>query len=219
LLKSVLSCAPPLKWSFIAECVPNRTGKQCRERYYNHLQPAVNHAEWTPVEDARLCHLHSILGACWAAIAVLFPGRTNNNVKNRFHMIRRRLEKDVLALDQTFLATASSTKIRVMERLANYSSSRASEITADVIKVLVNSLRKQIPLEGIQYNFTFDPVRCENEDPCKRCGLLIPSPQTGTVVCKKTGWCSSCFSAPAFLSGDVLRIAHSERNASAAVGI
>lgn len=35
------------KWSHIAKYIPNRMGKQCRERWYNHLSPNINRAEWT----------------------------------------------------------------------------------------------------------------------------------------------------------------------------
>jgi hypothetical protein len=35
------------KWSQIAKNIPGRLGKQCRERWYNHLSPAINRADWT----------------------------------------------------------------------------------------------------------------------------------------------------------------------------
>ena len=39
-----------------------RTGKQCRERWHNHLNPDVNKAAWTPEEDAILEEAHQRLG-------------------------------------------------------------------------------------------------------------------------------------------------------------
>lgn len=207
-----------MKWSKIADRVPNRSGKQCRERYFNHLQPTLNQSEWSPVEDARLYYLQSVMGARWAAIAGFFAGRTSNNLKNRFHHIRRRLDKDASALDPKLLATASSTKIHVMERLTNYVASDESP-TTDVIKVLVNSLRRLTRLEGLPHGFQFDLEAFDDKDgdddtPCTRCGLLIPSQQTGNKRCAKTGWCASCASAPSYLCSDILRIAHSERKTS-----
>lgn len=35
------------KWSKIAEYLPGRSGKQCRERYINHLNPNLKRGEWT----------------------------------------------------------------------------------------------------------------------------------------------------------------------------
>lgn len=34
-------------WTKIGEVFIERNGKQCRERWYNHLDPAVNKGEWT----------------------------------------------------------------------------------------------------------------------------------------------------------------------------
>ena len=44
----VAPCAPP------GANVGGRSGKQCRERWYNHLSPAVNKAEWSAEEDAAI---------------------------------------------------------------------------------------------------------------------------------------------------------------------
>ncbi|XP_057507924.1 transcription factor MYB3R-3-like isoform X2 [Actinidia eriantha] len=35
------------KWSEIAKSLPGRIGKQCRERWYNHLNPEINRTPWT----------------------------------------------------------------------------------------------------------------------------------------------------------------------------
>ena len=41
----------PKKWSEIAKYLPGRIGKQCRERWYNHLDPNINKKGWTEEED------------------------------------------------------------------------------------------------------------------------------------------------------------------------
>ena len=38
------------RWAFIAQFIPHRVGKQCRERWHNHLNPDINKADWTPHE-------------------------------------------------------------------------------------------------------------------------------------------------------------------------
>lgn len=51
LLDMVFEMKHPLKWSIIAQNLgTNRTGKQCRERYVNHLNPRLKSTEWTPIE-------------------------------------------------------------------------------------------------------------------------------------------------------------------------
>ena len=41
-------------WSFIARLLTGRLGKQCRERWYNHLNPDINKEPWTAEEDAMI---------------------------------------------------------------------------------------------------------------------------------------------------------------------
>lgn len=41
-------------WSELASHTPGRTAKQCRERWCHHLDPSVNHGNWTMEEDQQL---------------------------------------------------------------------------------------------------------------------------------------------------------------------
>ena len=72
-------------WTKLALLLPGRIGKQCRERWRNHLDPEVKRQPWTKEEDDILIDLHSTLGNQWVKIAESLPGRSDNCVKNRWN--------------------------------------------------------------------------------------------------------------------------------------
>ncbi len=50
------------KWSLIAQHLPGRIGKQCRERWHNHLNPDINKQPWSLEEDRNILTAHHQLG-------------------------------------------------------------------------------------------------------------------------------------------------------------
>jgi hypothetical protein len=72
-------------WTKLAKLLPGRIGKQCRERWLNHLNPTISRGPWKPDEDELLMQLHKEFGNSWSKIAARMPNRADNMIKNRWY--------------------------------------------------------------------------------------------------------------------------------------
>jgi hypothetical protein len=93
LLGSLVARHGVKSWTLVSQSFNKRTGKHCRERWFNHLNPEIKKGEWTAEDDFIITAMQKELGNQWAKITRCLPGRTDNAVKNRFYAVQRANKK------------------------------------------------------------------------------------------------------------------------------
>ncbi|KAK5828132.1 Homeodomain-like protein [Linnemannia elongata] len=92
------------KWVLIASRLGSRTGKQCRERWHNHLDPSIDKSPFTAKEDELIFKLFEQFGSKWAEMSKLMPGRPDNAIKNHFNTSMQRKRRRLSLQDPSGMA-------------------------------------------------------------------------------------------------------------------
>ena len=108
-----------VSWVKLAERIPGRTARQCRDRWVNYLAPQNRNGPWSPEEDSLLWEKYRLHGPQWARIARFLNGRSENNVKNRWyahvrHQHPQRESDGDLMLDDPMYETSKETSEDVL---------------------------------------------------------------------------------------------------------
>lgn len=83
-------------WTVIARLLKGRQPKQCRQRYFNKVDPALSSKGWTDEEDKKIVAAQSRLGNRFAEIARYLNGRSESLVSHRWHFVLSRRAQDML---------------------------------------------------------------------------------------------------------------------------
>ena len=117
-------------WSSVAEKLPGRIGKQCRERWHNHLDPSIKKEKWTMEEDKMILRLHFEMGNRWCEMAKHLPGRTDNAIKNRFNS---KLKKQISSIKTALFDDQSNKPFTIDDEILHQLKKRDSKA---IIKLL-----------------------------------------------------------------------------------
>jgi hypothetical protein len=198
----------------------------------NHLNPRLKSSEFTALEDATIWRLYATVGSQWAKMSKVIPGRTDNNLKNRFHNLKRQLirEEDgrlrspepegygrLVHIDRVRdIPIWLRTKIEDMWKYQRNIGLVAAESIVHSVSTLEESCNHRLldekkdggmMEEGEEESLRrFGPYEVVTHPiQCGRCGLLLPSVHCGNEICTRTRWCKVCTKVSMHLTGNVLR--------------
>ena len=104
-------------WKKVAQFVPGRTPKQCRDRWVNYLKPSLKFDPWTDEEDQLLVSLVNTYGTHWTKMIESFPNRSTNSLKNRWYWLIKNDVKSV-TIDNSMEIDKETTSQNILQGLS-----------------------------------------------------------------------------------------------------
>lgn len=109
------------KWEEISHHMERRTARQCRDRYNNYLSDNFKKGSWTENEDMLIISLYNKIGPHWLAISKSVPGRSGNDIKNRWHktLIKKINEYDKISNNSDSTQTEKTEIETIIDKMKN----------------------------------------------------------------------------------------------------
>ena len=91
LLLNWVSLNGECQWNKCSEIIKGRNAKQCREHWYEFLNPNLIKGNWTLEEDLLIMVFYQKYNGRWKNIIPIFEKRSENSIKNRFYSELRKI--------------------------------------------------------------------------------------------------------------------------------
>ena len=88
-LRHIVALVGTKNWKLVALHMQTKNVRQCRDRWKNYLNPALNNGLWTQDEDNIIINKFLQVGSRWHIIAQFLNGRSPNSVRNRMKQLRK----------------------------------------------------------------------------------------------------------------------------------
>ena len=130
-------------WNLISKNIEGRTGKQCRERWCNNLNPEINKSEWSLEEEMLLLLIHNKKGNKWSLMTKYLKGRNDNNIKNHWNS---RMKKKIKFVEESL----KNKKQEIKNRYKEYNDINVDKILINESMEIISTQMKKINEDKIK---------------------------------------------------------------------
>ena len=119
-------------WTEIANHVPGRSPDHIHQRYMNALDPNRKKTPWTKEENTILYDAQKRMGNKWTEISKLLPGRSENDIKNRWHNAKMSQRRKMRRVAKESARIATFEKQIMDDEIVSHSSETMCDSSTDV---------------------------------------------------------------------------------------